>query len=236
MNPLTLILIMFAANFTQSVAGFGAALVAVPLLTEPLGAQNTAALIPLTAVITQTVLLLRFRSALDLRMVGRLSAAAVVAIPIGVLVLTRVDEQITRAALGAVIVAYALYALFNLRLPELRSPRWAYGFGFAGGLLSGAYNIPGPVVVIYGNCKRWPPAAFRSNLQGFFMLNNLTVMAAHALAQHYTPLVFRSFLVALPGVALGLAAGIALDRFIDPALFRRIVLLLLLVLGVNLII
>lgn len=235
MNPLALIAIMFFANFTQSVAGFGAALVAVPLLTEPLGAQNTAAMIPLTAVVTQTVLLLRYRSALDLRMVGRLSAAAVVAIPIGVLVLTRVDEQATRTVLGLLVIAYALYALLNLRLPELRSPRWAYGFGFAGGLLSGAYNIPGPVVVIYGSCKRWPSDVFRSNLQGFFMLNNLTVMAAHALARHYTPFVFQTFVVALPGVALGLAAGILLDRFIDPTLFRRIVLLLLIALGVNLI-
>jgi uncharacterized membrane protein YfcA len=235
MNPLALTLVLFFASFTQSVAGFGAALVAVPLLTEALGAQHTAALIPLTAVITQTVLLLRYRSALDLRMVGRLSAAAVVAIPIGVLVLTRVDERITSAILGVVIVAYALYALFNLRLPTLEHQRWAYGFGFVGGLLSGAYNIPGPVVVIYGSCKRWPPDVFRSNLQGFFMLNNLTVMAAHALAQHYTPAVFQSFIVTLPGIALGLAAGITLDRFIDPALFRRIVLLLLIILGLRLI-
>lgn len=235
MNPLALILIMFFANFTQSVAGFGMALVAVPLLTDMIGPQAAAPLIPLAALVTQTVLLLRYRTAINLRTVGRLAAAAVVAIPLGVFVLTRADEDVVRAVLGVFLILYALYALFNLRLPPLRSPRWAYGFGFASGLMSGAYNIPGPPVVIYGSCRGWPPDEFRSNLQGFFMLSSVTVLGTHALAQHYTPDVFQAFLIALPGILLGLAAGIALDRYINPALFRRIVLLLLIVLGLNLI-
>lgn len=235
MNPLTLILIMFFANFTQSVAGFGMALVAVPLLSEIIGPQATAPLIPLAALVTQTVLLLRYRTAINLRTVARLAAAAIVAIPLGVFVLTRADEDTIRAVLGVVLILYALYALFNLRLPALRSPRWAYGFGFVSGLLSGAYNIPGPPVVIYGNCKGWPPGEFRSNLQGFFMLSSVMVLATHALARHYTPDVFQMFVTVLPGILLGLGAGIALDRFINPALFRRVVLVLLIALGLNLI-
>lgn len=236
MEPLLLMLIMFLANFTQSVAGFGMALLAVPLLTEAMGARAVAPLIPLVALVTQTVLLLRFRGSLNLRAVGQLSAAAAVAIPIGVLLLTRLDEHVTQAILGVVLIAYALYALLDLRLPALHHPRWAYGFGFLGGLLSGAYNMPGPAVVVYGSCKGWPPDQFRGNLQGFFMLSSVIVLVTHALAQHYTPDVFQAFITALPGVGLGLLAGMLLDRFINPSLFRRVVLVLLILLGLNLII
>lgn len=77
---------------------------------------------------------------------------------------------IVTAFLGVVIVAYALYALFNPTLPELAQRSWAYGFGFAGGVLSGAYNTSGPPVVIYGTCRCWQPAEFKSNLQGYFLL------------------------------------------------------------------
>jgi hypothetical protein len=180
-------------------------------------------------------LLLRYHNTLNLKAILPLAAASAIGIPIGLIALKRLDEEIFLTLLGVVLAGYALYALLKFKLPELHSRLWAYGAGFLAGLLSGAYNTGGPPVVIYADCKHWPPAAFKSNLQGLFLFNDVFVITGHALSQNFTPLVWKYYLWALPAIALGLLAGTSLDRFLDPQVFRKIVLVLLVVMGMRLI-
>jgi uncharacterized membrane protein YfcA len=153
-----------------------------------------------------------------------------------VLALRHLDAAIVTTALGVILVGYALYALFSPQLPQLSGRGWAYGFGFVAGLLSGAYNTPGPPVIIFGNCRGWPPNEFKGNLQGFFLVNSLVVVAVHIVSGNYIADVWSNFLLALPGLAVGLIAGFLLSKRINADLFRKIVLLLLIILGARLII
>ena len=231
-----LLLTIFLAVFTQRLAGFGSALVAMAVLPGLIGIRTAAPLVALMSGTMELALLARYRRSLNWSSVWRLALASVAGIPLGVLALRRADERIILAALGLVIAGYALYALLNIRLPELRHPAWAYGFGFLAGMLGGAYNTSGPPAIIYGDGQRWEPAEFKSNLQGFFFLNNILVIASHALGGGLTGAVLGDYLWSLPAIALGIAAGISLDRFLDPHLFRKVVLCLLLVMGLRLIV
>jgi uncharacterized membrane protein YfcA len=138
-------------------------------------------------------------------------------------------------ALGLVIAGYAIYGLLRLRLPRLESHLWAYGAGFLSGLLGGAYNTAGPPVVIYGHCKRWPPEQFRGNLQGFFLVIDLLVIANHAAVGNMSAEVWRAYAIALLPLALGFIVGTRLAKRIDPALYSQIVLVMLVILGVRLV-
>ena len=229
-----LFLVALAAAFTQSLTGFGSALVSMAVLPGLIGIRTAAPLVTLITVTIDVALLARYRQALNLRAIWRLVTALVLGVPLGILVLRRVEERFVLAILGVVIAGYALYALLSPRLPRLEHPAWAYGFGFIAGVLGGAYNTSGPPVVIFGNCQRWPPSEFKGNLQGFFLVNDLLVIAGHALSQNLTPLVLRDYLIVLPALIVGLFVGGRLDRRLDPALFRKIVLVLLVVMGLRL--
>lgn len=229
-------LIIFFATFVQGASGFGLALVAMPLLVGLIGVQTAAPLVSLVGIVAGLSMVLRYRATFNWRAVIRLSAASLTAIPLGIYALGRIDAVIVTTILGIVIIGYALYALLGLRLPQLERQTWAYGFGFISGLLGGAYNTSGPPVIIYGSCRRWPPSEFKSNLQGFFLLNTVMVLFIHALNGNFTPLVWRSFGVGLPAILLGLWAGVSLDGRIAPQTFRRVVLVLLLFLGGRLLI
>lgn len=229
-------LVMFFATFVQGSAGFGMALVSMPLLVGVLGVRTATPLVALLGSATEIIMLVRYREAFNWRAVARLSAASLVGIPLGVVLLGRLDEQIVTTALGVVIIGYAIYALAGPALPQLAHRAWAYSFGFVAGLLSGAYNTSGPAVVMYGSCRRWLPAEFKSNLQGFFLFNSVMVLLVHGLSGNFTPVVWHNFLLGMPTAVLGLLAGFCLDRRLNPQLFRRIVLVLLLVLGVRLLI
>ncbi len=234
MLPLLTALAVFAGIFTQSLTGFGLALVMMPILVSLLGIQIAAPLVALIAALAEISLLIQFRESLNVKAVWRLSIASFVTIPVGVFALHWLDEKVTTTLLGILLIGYALYALSNLRLPTLEHPIWGYSFGLVAGFLSGAYNTPGPPVIIFGNCRRWEPAEFKGNLQGFFLLNSAIVLVSHIWQGNLSPDVWQSLLLSLPAIFLGLWLGLRLDSYINPAIFRKIVLVALIFLGLQL--
>jgi uncharacterized membrane protein YfcA len=226
---------IFFAVFTQSLAGFGVALIAMSLLPGLVGIQIATPLVALIAVTIEFFLLIRYRQALQFKAVWPVALASVVGIPLGVWALKGVEERLFLIVLGVVIAGYALYALFQFKLPELSHPAWAYTVGFLAGIIGGAYNTSGPPVIIYGNCRRWPPAEFKSNLQGFFLINSAFVVLGHALGHNLTPQVWHYYFWSLPILGLGILGGTSLDKFINQVVFRKIVLWLLVLMGVWLI-
>ena len=227
-------LVIFFAVFTQSLTGFGSALVAMVFLPKLVGIQVAAPLVALIAVTIEIFLAIRYHRSLNPSTLWRLVLASIIGIPLGILALKQISENVLLTVLGVVIIGYALYALFDFKLPELRHPCWAYGAGLISGVLSGAYNTGGPPVVIYGACQRWEPTEFKSNLQGFFLISDLFVVSGHAIDHNLTPAVLHSFIWALPAIALGILIGTSLDRYLNPAIFRKAVLVLLAIMGITL--
>ncbi len=234
-TELFVVFVIFLGVFTQSLSGFGVALVTMALLPIMVDIQVVSPLVAVVALTIELFLLLRYRHALNLPAVWRLIVAALVGIPFGVWALRVLDEQVILKMLGFIIIGFAIYALLNFRLPELAHQAWAYIFGFTGGLFGGAYNISGPPVIVFGNCRRWERETFKSNLQGFFFVSSIFVVVVHALNHNLTMTVWELYLWSVPAMFLGILLGTYLDRFINPFLYRRIVLGLLVVLGLRLI-
>ena len=226
--------VVFLAAFTQSLSGFGLALVSMALLPSLIGIRVATPLVALVAIAIEIVLLIRYRETLEFRSVWRIVLAALIGTPLGVLFLSRIDERISLTVLGMVITGYALYALIGLNLPRLEHSLWAYLAGALGGLLGGAYNTSGPPVIVYADCRRWSPLVFKSNLQGYFIVSSLAVVVSHWLSGNFNGEVLHLFLWALPFIALGLLTGLSLDRWLNPILFRRVVLVLLVLMGLRL--
>jgi uncharacterized membrane protein YfcA len=235
MNPTLLVIgILFLAVFTQSLAGFGVALVAMALLPNVVGIQVATPLVALVALTIEIILLLKYRHDLNLKAVWRVAVASLVGIPFGILLLKQADERVVLTILGVIIAGYGLYGLFGVNLPTLKHPGWAWGAGVIAGMFGGAYNTSGPAVIIYGNCRRWPPAEFKSNLQGFFLFSSAFIALGHVLAGTLTTSVWRLFLVSLPVMGLAIIFGVSFDRYLNPERFRKIVLVLLVLMGIRL--
>lgn len=235
MTTLLQLLIFFLAIFTQTLTGFGAGLVSMAFLPALMPMRTAAPVVALVTSTLEAVLLIRYRGAFNFKSTWPLIAASLFGIPIGVWALRGVPETALLRFLGFVMAGYASYSLFNFRLPELKHPIWAFVFGFAGGILSGAYSVGGPPVIIYGNCRRWQPDEFRSNLQGYFLVNDAIVLLTHGLGGNLTPIVWQMYLLALPMIGAGIIAGGAFGRRIDALLFRKLTLWLLVLMGIRLI-
>lgn len=230
------LLILLLGIFVQSLTGFGSGLVSMAFLPTILGVRTAVPLVALITGTTEFILLIRYRGSFNVRNVWQMTATSVLAIPLGGWALGRLNEDLLLTVLGLIIAGYALYALLNFRLPELSHPAWAYLAGFLAGLLSGAYSVGGPPAIIYGTCRRWAPDEFKSNLQGFFLVNDTLAIVIHAFYGRLTTPVGQYYLLALPVLAVGILAGTSLDRYLDPRTFRKLTLILLVIMGLRMVI
>ena len=227
--------VLFLATLIRSVFGFGEALVAVPLLAFLLPVDVAAPIAALTSITVAVVMLARDWSHVHVRSAGRLVLATLFGIPLGLLLLTRVPEPVVKALLGGVIIAFSLHALLGKggRL-ILRDDRYAWAFGFAAGVLGGAYGMNGPPLVVYGTLRRWPPPRFRATLQGYFLPASMMVMAGYAIAGLWTREVTGYYLLSLPPVLAAILLGRFICRYLDGERFLLYIHAALILIGLAL--
>lgn len=235
---MTLIIVIttFVAAFVQGVSGFGFALVAMPILSGVTSIQTAAPLVALTTLTNNLILCIYYRQSFDRNVIANLLLGSVLGIPIGFLALDYIPTALMLIALGLVIVTYSLYSLASPVIPVLKSKLWAYGAGFLSGILLGSFNLPGPPVILYGSSQRWSQEKFKGNLTSFFWVSVAIVVVGHGLQNRISEEIIRQFLIAIPGFLLGLFLGVVLAKKFDPNIFRKVITILLLVIGVRLII
>jgi uncharacterized membrane protein YfcA len=228
---ITVFTILFMAAFVQSISGFGSALMAMAFLPVLIGIRAAVPLFAICAIPLEIILLIRFRQELSLREIWKVVLASIVGVPFGVILLKLVSERIALAILGLALIGYSIYALMGKRLPRSDHFSVPWLAGFLAGMLGGAYNTAGPPVILYADTQDWPPERFKSNLQGFFLVTSVQILIGHYLAGNYQPDVLRWLPFAIPAILAGLLAGGLLDKRIPPQIFRQIVLVLLIVMG-----
>jgi uncharacterized membrane protein YfcA len=228
--------IFLFAVIVQTVAGFGLGLVSLPLLIPILGIRTAAPIVASVNLIAIAIIFIRYRRAFQLRATKPLLIAGALGVPLGVWGVKVAPEAYTLTALGVLILGYSLYAFFTPQVPRMKHVLWGYGLGFISGICGGAYNSSGPASVLYAHSQRWPQETFKSNLQGYFIINSLIINLTHALSNNFTHAVFSGFLLAIPGIALGILIGFALSKRINAERFRKLILAVLFILGIRLIV
>jgi len=211
LSPTTLyvLLVVFLATFIRSAIGFGEALFAVPLLALRLPLEVAAPLAVLISITIALIVVAQDWRKVHARSMGWLMFATIFGIPLGLALLTSSHQQLVKAILALLIVAFAVFSLIGNRPPELRSDSlpWLLGCGFTAGVLGGAYGMNGPPLAIYGAMRRWSAQQFRATLQGYFLPASALGMIGYWLKGLWTPAVTHyllwSLLPMVPAIALG---------------------------------
>jgi uncharacterized membrane protein YfcA len=227
------LVVIFLATLIRSTFGFGEALVAVPLLALRTPVAIAAPLAVLVSVVVAGVILLQDWRKAEMRAAGWLIVSALFGIPLGLLLLSRVNDHAVKMILGLVIAAFSAYSLrFSAKL-HLKKDHliWLLGAGFCSGILGGAYGMNGPPLVIYGALRRWSPQQFRATLQGYFFPASIAGLAGYAATGLWSAPVTRYFVFSLPGVLVAILIGRALNHRMRGTGFFRVVYAGLIVTG-----
>ena len=228
--------IVFIATLTRSTFGFGDAMVGMPLLSVAVGLGVATPLVGLMGITASATILIKHWRDVHFKSVGLLIIYTLIGIPIGILLLKRMNENAMKSVLAFVIIAFSLYRIFKPRLFNLAGDKSACVFGFFAGMLGAAYNTNGPPVVIYGTLRGWDPEKFRATLQGYFFPTGSMIALGHCAGGLWTKTVLLNYLISLPIILIAILLGGRLNRRIPRAKFDNYVYVFLIVLGVCLLI
>ena len=217
---------VFIAAMMQIVAGFGFALLGVPLMTLAIDPKIAVVVSALTGVLVTTWQAIRSRADADRVLVRRLTTAAYVGMPFGLLVFVEVNDNVLRLLLGiAVLIAVVMLAL-RLNMHHA-GPRFDYAAGFVSGVLNTSLSTNGPPLVFALQARQLSPVTFRATITMVFALSNILGITLFVASGRVTRDGLVASAITIPAMILGQAVGFPLRKHIHGERFRYLVLVLM---------
>ena len=217
-----LMLVAAAAGLARGFSGFGAAMIMVPLASTVVGPQVAVPLILVVDGVASLALLPKAGRLANRPDVARITAGAVIGVPMGVYLLSRLDPLTIRWSIVAVIAGLLALLMSGWRYHGKPWTPLTVGVGTLAGLLSGLAQIGGPPVVAYWLGGTVPAAIVRANIILYFAL--ATVLSATAYVWNGLITADVLILSAIVAPVYGVAVWIGGRMFglADERTFRRI--------------
>lgn len=227
----------FAGGFVAGLTGFGTGLTALAFWLHVVGPTLAAPLVTVCAIIAQAQNLPKIWHELDWPMLRPILAGGLIGVPFGAQLLTRIDAETFKIAVGVVLICYSAFMLlFRPRMGTKWGGRFADGImGLSSGIIGGFTGLSGVLPTIWAVIRGWSKVERR----GVFQMFNLTVLTTALIAYGFSGLLTaelgRLVLMAVPGTLSGAWLGFHAYRRLSDRGFHIIVLGLLMVAGIMLI-
>lgn len=227
----------FFGGLTSGLSGFAMGLVVSGIWLHIITPGQNALLIVLCGLVTQGSGIWRVRHAIDWRALWPFIVGGAVGVPAGTALLTMIDQNSLRLAMGVLLVIYSFYSLARPALKVAAGGAAAdFGVGAANGLIGGLTGLGGIAVTIWCQLRGGPKDAQRAIFQPVMFSTFVMSAITFAVAGAFTVETMKLYLLALPVLMAGIWCGLKLYGKLDDAAFRRVILLLLLASGVSLVV
>lgn len=210
------------AGAVYGFAGFGAALVFMPISVALVPPAMAVAAFALTALIALVTVVPRAWGAVDKPGLGQMLIGTFLGFPLGIWALRIWDGASIRLVVSVVVLATLAVLIAGWRMAARPRPAARLGVGAATGLIGGATGVTGPVVILFNLGAGAPAQVTRANTLVFLTLCSGLLLGQLWLQGLLAPVAVWLGLVLMLPYALGTRIGQAL---FDPAaegLYRRV--------------
>ncbi len=171
--------VFMLAGLLQGLCGFGFSLLSVSVLAILIDHKLAVALAAVAGSANSFYLAWLLRRSIMVRSSLVPIVIALVFVPVGVWFLRCVDRSIVVRALGVLVLVVSAIGLVRaqkLRVFASRPCKWVAGA--ASGIFGGAFNAPGPPLVLYAHNCDWPTRNAIANLQFMFSVIAVGTLSA----------------------------------------------------------
>lgn len=223
---------VFLGGLSRGFAGFGAALIIIPVLVILYG--------PVPAVILMSLIevpgvLQLSRTAIyeaNWRAIAPLCFAAAITLPIGAWSLAVLDPDVVRRSIAGIVVVFGLLIATGWRYRGQVTRTLSAGVGVVGGFCSGISAIGGPPVVMFLIASGSNAAQTRAGIVAYFSLSMVLRLVALGWQDLFTRDALLLSLIMTPIYMGGIWIGSHFFKGASETLFRRVVVTLVVVIGI----
>ncbi|WP_354545560.1 sulfite exporter TauE/SafE family protein [Roseovarius sp. MBR-78] len=158
-----LLLTISVAGVVRGFSGFGTALVFVPVAGIFLAPQVIVAVMMLTGLVSSSALLPRAWGQADRREVGLLALAALLTVPLGLWLMTRLDPVLIRWCVAVIAIVTLAALISGWRFSGRVSRPQLAGIGALAGGIGGMTGLTGPAVILFYLAGQSAAQAVRAN-------------------------------------------------------------------------
>ena len=218
------------AAFVQVIAGFGFALLCMPVMTLAIPVEKAVVVSTLLSFCTTTWQSWFLRKDAERVLVRRMVISAYVGMPLGLVILEVVSDTGLKIALGvSVLIATAMLA----RRIDLRhvGAGMDVSAGFVSGVLNTSLSTNGPPLVFDLQARHLDAVRFRATISAVFALCNVGALSMFIARGKVTGEGLNASLIALPAWLVGQSLGWPVRKHMHGERFRWLVLVLLALAG-----
>ena len=223
---------VFVAAFMQIVAGFGFALLSVPVMTLAIEPKVAVVISSLTSIFVTTWQAYKDRALADKVLVKRMTTGSYLGMPFGLVVFILVDDNVLRFLLGLAVLVIAVLLALRINMHHF-GPRLDYGSGFVSGVLATSLSTNGPPLVFALQARQLSAAGFRATISTIFALSNIGGLTLFIASGKVTREGIIGSAVTIPALLVGQLLGFPFRKHVHGERFRWLVLVLLVAVAIS---
>ncbi len=227
----SMIIIAFA-SIVQGMTSFGFSLLAVPLLSLFLPLQVIVPLIVVYSLFLNGMILLQLKGKADKKFLGTVLLAGAVTTPLGAQLLKNMNPDLLKLSVGVTIALAAILMMFGIKAKVKNRRLSLLLAGAFSGLLNGSISMSGPPIILFLRNDDQDKDQFRKNLTSLFFLLNILTTGVFILTGQLNASVMTTGLQLFPALLLGTWLGVRLGNNSNEALFKKLTLALILIMGI----
>jgi uncharacterized membrane protein YfcA len=233
------VLVLIGAFAVRSAAGFGAGLIAVPMLAFVLPVPTAVSVATALTLVTSAQQVRRDWSRIAWAQFFIVSFYTMIGIGLGFYFISTLDENALRRGLGGFLVLYSIYALWTRGASPVLPTRWHHALAACAGIIGGFFGAlfgggVGPIYVIYFNVLQMRRDVFRVTMSTIMLVAVSARITGYASFGFYGRSTITLLALGLPLVFVGSWLGDRLAQRLDPRRFSYVIGGLVLLSGVAL--
>ena len=233
--------VLLSAFAVRSAAGFGAGLIAIPMLAFILPVSTAVSIATVLTTLSSIQQVSREWRLIAWRKFAIIFLYSMVGVGLGLYFIKMIDENILRYCLGVFMILYSIYALSATDTSRLLPRRWhgalGAGVGIVGGLCSALFGAgAGPIYVVYFDILRLEKAVFRATMSAVVMLGGAARIIGYGSLGFYGPSTIALLAIGLPLVIVGSWLGDRLVYRLSARSFSQLVAAVMLLSGITLLV
>lgn len=216
----------------NGVAGFGAALIAMPMVTQFVDITVAVPACTLISLGMNSQTGLTYRKHADWHRLKFLIIGAFPGTLLGVTLMKQLPGTWLKLAMGCFLIMYSTWSLFFEGRVKVRASRhWGLLAGCCSTAIGTAFGMGGPPTIVYTSLTGWSRDQIKAAIGAFFMVAGVIMITAQLLSGLQSMASLGLALVSIPASIMGGWIGIRLSRHIGEFSYRRILFSLLAFMG-----
>ncbi len=229
---LAAVFVTLIAGLMRGFAGFGSAMFMAPLFAVIFGSAEMVVTVVAMELGVSLQLFPAARRACQWRIVGPMSVAACLCMPLGLWLLTGVDRTVIAKAVSLIVLAFVIVLASGWSFRGEKGPAGAAFVGALSGTMMATTSVGGPPVLLYLLAGRDPPETGRANIITYYLLTHVVLIAMFIVTGTVGVAALLRAAILFPFMVAGAWLGGRMFHLADARVFRRVALAILAAAGV----